>query len=123
MDSPIFSEAPAIGGLDNRLIAAMRLVLSSSVLFIIAQSDLDELGAFQTLSALYSAYSAFLYLLAVRQVDGWYLGAAWIFFAFRVLHSVVHCTFNFVPLRFWLYAISAVALWFMVVRTAWHIFF
>jgi hypothetical protein len=67
-------------------------------------------------------YAVVLYLLAVSQVDGLYLGAAWIFFAFRVLHSVVHCTFNFVPLRFWLYAISALALWFMVARTAWHVF-
>src|SRR5262245_27417989 len=58
-------------------------------------------------------YAVVLYLYATRQVDGLSLGAAWIFFAFRVLHSVVHCTFNFVPLRFWLYAVSAVALWLM----------
>ena len=58
-------------------------------------------------------YAVVLYLYVARQVDGPYLGAAWIFFGFRVLHSAVHCTFNFVPLRFWLYAISAVALWFM----------
>jgi len=31
--------------------------------------------------------------------------AAWGFFLFRVLHSVVHCTFNFIPLRFALYVI------------------
>jgi hypothetical protein len=66
-------------------------------------------------------YAAVLYLYASREVDGLYLGAAWIFFAFRVLHSVVHCTFNFVPLRFWLYAISALALWFMVLRIAWRV--
>ena len=40
------------------------------------------------------------------------------FFLFRVLHSVVHCTFNFIPLRFVLYVISAGALWFMVIRAA-----
>lgn len=68
-------------------------------------------------------YAVVLYLYVTQQVDGWYLGAAWVFFAFRVLHSAVHCTFNFVPLRFWLYAISALALWFMVLRVAWHIFF
>jgi hypothetical protein len=44
--------------------------------------------------------------------------AAWGFFLFRVLHSVVHCTFNFIPLRFALYVISAGALWFMVIRAA-----
>jgi len=61
-----------------------------------------------------------LYLYASHQVDPSYVGAAWIFFAFRVLHSAEHCTFNYVPLRFGLYAISALALWFMVLHIAWH---
>lgn len=68
-------------------------------------------------------YAVVLYLYEADQVDGLYLGAAWVFFVFRVSHSVVHCTFNFVPLRFWLYAISALALWFMVLRLASHVFF
>jgi hypothetical protein len=68
-------------------------------------------------------YAVVLYLYAARQVDEVYLGAAWVFFGFRVLHSAVHCTFNFVPLRFWLYAISALALWFMVLRIAYRVFF
>jgi hypothetical protein len=63
-------------------------------------------------------YVVVVYLYTTQQVDEWYLGAAWVFFAFRVLHSIVHCTFNFVPLRFWLYAVSAIALWFMVLRLA-----
>lgn len=66
-------------------------------------------------------YAVVLYLYAAQEVDAWYLGAAWVFFAFRVPHSVVHCTFNFVPLRFWLYALSALALWFMLLRLAWHV--
>jgi hypothetical protein len=68
-------------------------------------------------------YAAVLYLYLTQQVDVSYVVAAWVFFAFRVLHSAVHCTFNFVPLRFWLYAISALALWFMVLRVAWRVFF
>ena len=68
-------------------------------------------------------YAAVLYLYATQQVDGLYLGAAWAFFGFRVLHSAVHCTFNFVPLRFWLYAVSAFALWFIVLRIAIRVFF
>jgi hypothetical protein len=68
-------------------------------------------------------YAVVLYLYASQQVDEWYLVAAWVFFGFRVLHSVVHCTFNFVPLRFGLYAISALALWLMVLRIASHAFF
>jgi hypothetical protein len=64
-------------------------------------------------------YAVTLYLYVTQQVDREYLIAAWGFFVFRVLHSVVHCTFNFVPLRFFLYVFSAGMLWFMVVRAAW----
>ena len=61
-------------------------------------------------------YAVVLYLYATQGVDPTHLGAAWTFFAFRALHSVVHCTFNFIPLRFALYVVSALALWFMVLR-------
>jgi hypothetical protein len=61
-------------------------------------------------------YALVLYLYATNQVDTLYVTAAWSFFLFRAMHSVVHCTFNFIPLRFVLYVISAGALWFMVVR-------
>ena len=63
-------------------------------------------------------YAVVLYLYATNQVDSPHVAAAWGFFLFRALHSVVHCTFNFIPLRFVLYVISAAALWFMVVRAA-----
>jgi len=63
-------------------------------------------------------YATVLYLYVTNQVDGAYLVAAWGFFAFRVLHSVVHCTFNLIPLRFVLYVISAGALWYMIVRAS-----
>ncbi len=55
-------------------------------------------------------YAVVLYLFATRQVDAAYLGAAWVFFSFRAMHSAVHCTINFIPLRFVLYVISAGAL-------------
>jgi hypothetical protein len=63
-------------------------------------------------------YAVVLYLFATQQVDRGYVLAAWGFFLFRVLHSIVHCTFNSIPLRFALYVISAATLWFMVVRAA-----
>ena len=63
-------------------------------------------------------YGLVLYLFVVNKVDETYLIAAWTFAGFRVLHSAVHCTVNFVMLRFWLYCISASALWFMVIRAA-----
>ncbi|MBK9253729.1 MAG: MAPEG family protein [Proteobacteria bacterium] len=64
-------------------------------------------------------YAVVLYLHAGGQVDAIHVGAAWVFFAFRAMHSVVHCTFNFIPLRFVLYVTSAAAVWSMVLRAAW----
>src|SRR5712691_11404787 len=61
-------------------------------------------------------YALALYLFVTSQVDAAYVYAGWTFMAFRALHSAVHCTFNLVLLRFWLYAVSTVALWFIVIR-------
>lgn len=61
-------------------------------------------------------YALALYLFAVNQVDLIYLIAAWVFVGFRVVHSAVHCTVNTVLVRFGLYALSSLALWFMLVR-------
>jgi hypothetical protein len=63
-------------------------------------------------------YAVVLYIYVTHQVDAAFVTAAWGFFLFRAMHSVVHCTFNFIPLRFVLYVISAGALWFMVLRAA-----
>lgn len=63
-------------------------------------------------------YALILYLFVANQVDAAYVGAAWVFVAFRVLHSAVHSTFNRVTLRFNLYMISTVALWFITLRAA-----
>jgi hypothetical protein len=63
-------------------------------------------------------YALALYLFVMGQVDATYLNAAWFFVAFRALHSAVHCTFNLVMLRFYLYLTATLAVWFMVVRAA-----
>ena len=63
-------------------------------------------------------YALCLYLYVSGNVDPTYVAAAWVFFLLRVLHSVVHCTFNRVIVRFWLYALYALALWFMLARAA-----
>jgi hypothetical protein len=65
-------------------------------------------------------YAVVLYLYLTHSVDTIYLAAAWVFFLFRVLHSAVHCSFNYIPLRFVLYVISAAALWFMVLRATFN---
>jgi len=67
-------------------------------------------------------YALALYLFVTNQVDAAYVYAGWIFVGFRALHSAVHCTFNLVLLRFWLYAISTVALWFIVLRATFAYF-
>ncbi len=67
-------------------------------------------------------YALCLVLYVTATVDLTYVVSAWVFFVFRVLHSFVHCTSNVVMLRFYLYCISALALWFMLVRAAIDIF-
>jgi len=61
-------------------------------------------------------YALALYLFVTRQVDGAYVTAGWVFVAFRALHSAVHCTINIVMLRFYLYLIASLAVWFMLAR-------
>jgi hypothetical protein len=63
-------------------------------------------------------YALALYLFITKQVDSIYVIAAWIFVAFRVLHSAVHCTFNLVILRFYLYLFASLAVWFIGIRAA-----
>ena len=61
-------------------------------------------------------YVLALALLYLDQVDSRYVGLAWAYVGFRVVHSAVQCTINHVPLRFAAYALSSVALWIMVLR-------
>ncbi len=63
-------------------------------------------------------YALVLYLFVTNQVDVVYVNAAWVFVVFRALHSAVHCTFNLIILRFYLYLIATLAVWFMAVRAA-----
>ena len=61
-------------------------------------------------------YAICLYLYVTENVDQVYLLSAWLFFALRVVHSLIHCTSNNVFRRFIAYFVSAVVLWFMVLR-------
>jgi len=62
-------------------------------------------------------YALALYLHATEQVDAGYVVAGWLFVLFRTLHSVVHCTVNWVMVRFYLYLLATLAVWFMLLRT------
>ncbi len=57
---------PIVGGLDNRLIANMRLVLSSALLFLINPIAVNDIDAFQIVAALYIVYAAVIYI-SIRQ--------------------------------------------------------
>ena len=63
-------------------------------------------------------YALVLYLFITKQVDTVYVNAAWVFVVFRALHSIVHCTFNLIMLRFYLYLIATLAVWFIAIRAA-----
>jgi hypothetical protein len=65
-------------------------------------------------------YALALVLFVTGQVDAAYVTAAWVFAAFRALHSAVHCTINIVILRFYLYLFSTLAVWFIAARAAFH---
>jgi hypothetical protein len=67
-------------------------------------------------------YALVLYLMTTGSGDGLDLSAAWVFVGFRVLHSAVHCTVNIVLVRFGLYLLSSLALWFMAGRAAFGVF-
>ncbi len=61
-------------------------------------------------------YAVCLYLTVTLQVDSVYTNCAWVFLGLRVLHSLIHCSYNKVAHRFGVYILSAIALWVMVVR-------
>lgn len=63
-------------------------------------------------------YALLLYLFITKQVDTVYVNAAWVFVIFRALHSAVHCTFNLIMLRFYLYLFATLAVWFIAIRAA-----
>jgi hypothetical protein len=63
-------------------------------------------------------YALALLLFVTGRVDAVYVAAAWVFVVFRAAHSFVHCTFNHVLLRFALYFVATLAVWFMLLRAA-----
>jgi hypothetical protein len=63
-------------------------------------------------------YVMCFYLAATGSVDSVAINCAWLFVGFRVLHSIVQCSYNNVNHRFLVYLFSSVALWVMVVRSA-----
>ena len=61
-------------------------------------------------------YAVALAIVLAGIADPLYAAAAWLFLAFRMLHSLVQATINKVPLRLTFYLASWAALGFMIVR-------
>ncbi len=81
-------------GLDPKLMTPQELATRSPPGVSNPSDNLKNLFELPTLF-----YAVVLYLYVTRQVDTAYVVAAWGFFAFRLLHSLVHCTFNLIPLQ------------------------
>lgn len=60
-------------------------------------------------------YAICLYLTVTGQVGDFYVTCAWVFVILRIVHSLIHCTYNRVSHRFAVYMLSSIALWLMVV--------
>ena len=63
-------------------------------------------------------YATVLAIVLLGLADGGHVIAAWAYVGLRVAHSIVQATFNRVLVRFVLFALSWVALGFMIVRAA-----
>ncbi len=61
-------------------------------------------------------YAVSLYLTVFGQVDELHVACAWAFLVLRVVHSLIHCSYNRVMHRFLAYLLSSIAVWVMVVR-------
>jgi hypothetical protein len=61
-------------------------------------------------------YALCIYLEMTQQVDGLYVGLAYGFVGLRVLHSIIHCSYNLVMHRFTCYLLSSLVLWAMLVK-------
>lgn len=66
-------------------------------------------------------YALCLYLYVTATVGVADVIAAWLFLAFRIVHSAIHCTVNIVMARFLTYCAAALALWFMLGRAVWGV--
>jgi hypothetical protein len=67
-------------------------------------------------------YALCLFVYVMGYVDSVYVSSAWLYVAFRAIHSLIHCTRNIVKARFAVYMLSSIVLWFMVIRAAWQYF-
>lgn len=63
-------------------------------------------------------YAMVLAIVVLGHADPLHAGAAWVYVALRVVHSLVQATFNRVMVRFAVFTLSWLALGLMVIREA-----
>ncbi|MDE2466670.1 MAG: MAPEG family protein [Alphaproteobacteria bacterium] len=61
-------------------------------------------------------YALTFYIYLAGLVDPIFVGLAWAYVGLRVIHTLVQCTVNRVPLRFTIFAMSTLVLMVMAVR-------
>ncbi|MGD8484182.1 MAG: MAPEG family protein [Thioalkalispiraceae bacterium] len=61
-------------------------------------------------------YATCLYLYLTQQVDNLYLVLASCFLVFRIIHSIIHCSYNQVMHRFYAYLLASLMLGVIVIR-------
>lgn len=67
-------------------------------------------------------YALALYSHLVGVADGLNVGLAWTYVALRVVHSLIQCTVNFVPVRFLVFAVATVVLLVIALRNVLALF-
>jgi hypothetical protein len=67
-------------------------------------------------------YALAIYTHLAGVVDPLNVGLAWAYVALRIAHSLIQCTWNFVPVRFMVFSLSALTLMVITVRNVLALF-
>lgn len=67
-------------------------------------------------------YVTCILVTITNNVDTVFVYLAWAYVLLRIIHSLIHCTFNNVMARFCVYFASSILLWIMVLKLA-YLFF
>ena len=68
-------------------------------------------------------YALILLTLNLMWQDPFLVALAWTFVSLRIIHSIIHTTYNNVIHRFWVYVFSCSVLFCAWVRLGWYIIF
>ena len=63
-------------------------------------------------------YALMIYTHLVGVADGLNLALGWTYLGLRIAHSLIQCTWNFVPVRFFVFSASSLVLLVIAVRDA-----